>query len=159
MLRVVVDTNKIIAALLREGRVRRIFFHPGLEVLLPEYVLEEIAEHREEITRRVPGEALDLLLAKLARRVRVITVEEVDEGILERARRVAKSFDLDDYPFIAAAMSCNAIIWTNDKDLIRQGLVSGEYIAVDTWAVEKLLGGEKLANLLGKLKEKYLTTR
>ena len=38
----VVDTNKIIAALLREGRARRILFHPGLEILLPEYVLEEM---------------------------------------------------------------------------------------------------------------------
>lgn len=65
----------------------------------------------------------------------------------------------NDYPFIAVAMSHNAIIWTNDKELIRHGLVSGEYIAVDTWAIEKLIGGEKLANLLEKLKEKHLTTQ
>ena len=61
MLKVVVDTNKVIAALLREGRVRRVLLHPGLEVLLPKYVLEEIKEHREEIVRKVPEEALDLL--------------------------------------------------------------------------------------------------
>ena len=36
MLKVVVDTNKVIAALLREGRVRRVLLHPGLELLLPE---------------------------------------------------------------------------------------------------------------------------
>ena len=98
MLRVVVDTNKVIAALLREGRVRRILFYPGLEILLPEYVLEEIEEHREEITRRVPGEALDLLLAKLARRAHVVSVEGVDRETLERARRVAESFDLERLP-------------------------------------------------------------
>ncbi len=58
MLKVVVDTNKVIAALLREGRVRRILFHPGLEVLLPKYVLEEIKKHREEILQKVPWQSL-----------------------------------------------------------------------------------------------------
>ena len=44
MLRIVADTNKVIASLLRDGEVRRLLFHPGLEVLPPKYVLEEISE-------------------------------------------------------------------------------------------------------------------
>ena len=40
MLRVVVDTSKIIASLLREGKVRRLLFHPGLEVIVAEICLE-----------------------------------------------------------------------------------------------------------------------
>ena len=106
----------------------------------------------------MPAEALDLLLAKLARRARIVGVEDVDAETIKRARRLAESFDLDDYPFIAVAMEHDAIIWANDKELIRHGLMSGEYIAVDTHAIEKLLGGENLANLLRELKKKYTAT-
>jgi predicted nucleic acid-binding protein len=155
MLRVVVDTNKIIAVLLREGRVRRLLFHPGLEILLPEYVLDEIEEHREEITRRVPREALDLLLAKLSRRARVVRVKDVDKETTEHARRIAEEFDPDDYPFIAVSIEYNAPIWTNDKELIRHGLTCGEYLAIDTWAIEKLLEGRSMAKLLQELRRKY----
>ncbi len=55
MLRVVVDTNKVIASLLRNGKARRLLFHLALlEVLLPKYVLEEINEHRKYLEEKVP---------------------------------------------------------------------------------------------------------
>ena len=157
MLKVVVDTNKIIAALLREGRVRRVLLHPGLEVLLPKYVLEEIKEHREEIAQKVPEEALDLLLAKLSRKVRVVSVKEVSARAFQQALKIAKGFDPDDYPFIAVSLGFDAPIWTNDKNLIEHGLESKEYTAIDTWAVEKLLEGKNLVKILQELRRKYST--
>ena len=104
----------------------------------------------------MPAEALDLLLAKLAHRARIVSVEEVGNEVIEKARRLAKSFDIDDYPFIAVALRYNAIIWTNDKELIRHGLISGEYIAIDTQLIEKLLVGENLLNPVQELRRKYL---
>ncbi len=157
MLKVVVDTNKIIAALLREGRVRRVLLHPGLELLLPKYVLEEIKEHREEIVQKVPEEALDLLLEKLSTKIRVVSVEEVSERTLQQALKIAGGFDPDDYPFIAVSLGFDAPIWTNDKNLIKHGLESKEYTAIDTWAVEKLLEGKNLVKILQELKRKYST--
>ena len=157
MLKVVVDTNKVIAALLREGRVRRVLLHPGLELLLPEYVLEEIKEHREEIVQKVPEEALDLLLEKLYRKIRVVSVKEVSERTLQQALKIAGGFDPDDYPFIAVSLRFDAPIWTNDKNLIKHGLESKEYTAIDTWAVEKLLEGKNLVKILQELKRKYST--
>ena len=54
MLKVVVNTNKVIASLLRNGKARRLLFHLALEVLLPKYVLEEINEHRKYLEEKVP---------------------------------------------------------------------------------------------------------
>ena len=157
MLKGVVDTNKVIAALLREGRVRRVLLHPGLELLLPGYVLEEIKEHREEIVQKVPEEALDLLLEKLYRKIRVVSVKEVSERTLQQALKIAGGFDPDDYPFIAVSLGFDAPIWTNDKNLIKHGLESKEYTAIDTWAVENLLEGKNLVKILQELKRKYST--
>ena len=157
MLRVVVDTNKVIASLLRDGRVRRLLFHPGLEVVLPKYVLEEINEHRRYLERKVSPKAIDFILSKISKRVRIISASELSRETLHKARRLAGHFDIDDYPFIAIAIEYNAIIWTNDKKLIKYALISNEYLAVDTPALEELLKGKELAKILQAMKEKYVT--
>lgn len=159
MLKVVVDTNKIIACLLRDGRVRRLLFHPSLEVLLPKYVLEEINAHRGYIGRKVSLKAVDLILSKLSKKARIIGAKELSKEVLTKARRLAESFDPDDYPFIAVAMEHNVPLWTNDKKLIKHALTSNEYLAIDTPALENLLKGEEPTKIRRALKEKYLATR
>ncbi len=159
MLRVVVDTNKVIASLLRNGKVRKLLFHPSLEILLPKYVLEEISNHIDYIRRKVPTEAIDLFLTKVPKRSIVIEPYKINKEILDKARTIAKAFDPDDYPFIAIAIEYNAIIWTNDKSLIKHGLVSNEYIAIDTISLEKLLKGENISQILERLKNRYLSNR
>ncbi len=159
MLRVVADTNKVIASLLRDGRIRRLLFHPGLEILLPKYVLEEISEHREYLERKVPPEAIDLVISKISKKARVVGTREIDREVLIKARRLAEGFDIDDYPFIAVAIEYNAIVWTNDKEFIKHALISNEYLAIDTLALERLLKGEELSKVLKTLKEKYLTEK
>ncbi len=156
MLRVVVDTNKVIASLLRDGKVRRLLFHPGLEVLLPKYVLEEINEHRKYLEKKVSPKAIDFILSKISKKVKIIGASELGRETLHKARRVAGNFDIDDYPFIAVAIEYNAIIWTNDKELVKYALTSNEYLAVDTPALEELLKGKGLAKVLQTMKEKYV---
>ena len=48
-MKLIVDTNKIVACLLRNGKVRRILFLPFLELCTVHYVFEEIEEHKSEI--------------------------------------------------------------------------------------------------------------
>ncbi len=159
MLRVVVDTNKVIASLLRDGKVRRLLFYPGLELLLPKYVLEEIDEHRDYLKEKVSPKAIDFILSKISKRARIIGARELSRESLHKARRLAEGFDIDDYPFIAVALEYNAIVWTNDKEFIKYALISNEYLAIDTQALERLLKGEELAKVLKALKEKYLTEK
>lgn len=155
MLRIVADTNKVIASLLRDGKVRRLLFHPGLEVLLPKYVLEEIGKHRKYLKRKVSSKAIDFILSKISKKARIIGAKELSREALVKARKLAEGFDIDDYPFIAVAIEYNAIIWTNDKEIIKHALISNEYLAIDTSLLERLLKGEELATVLQALKEKY----
>ena len=158
MLRIVADTNKVIASLLCDGKVRRLLFHPSLEILLPKYVLEEIDEHREYLEEKVSQKAIDFILSKISRKARIIGAKELSREALIKARRLAEGFDIDDYPFIAVAIEHNAIIWTNDKKLIKHALISNKYLAINTTALERLLKGDKLAKVLQAMKEKYLAT-
>ena len=108
---------------------------------------------------RFPQKAIDLFLSKISKRSRIIEPRELSREILRKARRLAESFDINDYPFIAVAIQYNAIIWTNDKELIKHALISNEYLAIDTPALEKLLKGEELAKILQTIKEKYIIHR
>ena len=124
---------------------------------MPKYVLKEINEHRKYLEEKVSPKAIDFILSKISRRVRIIGASEINRETLHKARRLAGDFDIDDYPFIAVAIEYNAIIWTNDKELIKYALISNEYLAVDTSALEELLKGKELAKILRAMREKYVT--
>ncbi|MEB2835911.1 MAG: PIN domain-containing protein [Desulfurococcales archaeon] len=71
------------------------------------------------------------------------------------ARRIAASFDPDDWPFIALALEYGAPIWTNDRDLIRGSLRTGGYRALDTRGLEMLLNGVSWEEIRGYLRRRY----
>jgi predicted nucleic acid-binding protein len=69
--KLVLDTNVLISALLKSSTTRAILLHPSFEFFLPEFSLEEIRRHKPELRKRsrLTEEALDLLLSLLLERV------------------------------------------------------------------------------------------
>jgi len=126
---------------MKDGIVRRIILHPAVELYAPPHVLEEIEEHEEEILRKVPGRLYRLMMSELKRKLIIVGVGELVK-FREEARRIAKEFDIDDWPFIALALKLKIPIWTNDKELIKQGVESCRYLPVDTIVLSKSLKGE-----------------
>jgi len=80
----------------------------------------------------------------------------VDEKYRKSAFEITEHFDPKDTPFIALALKFNAPIWTNDKKLIEYGLKTKKYLPLDTRALENLLRGKSLNEIIKYLKEKYL---
>ena len=119
---VVLDTNKIIAAILRPGRVRKNLLAQQCTFITPPHAWDEVEEHIVEIARekKVAVEKLARLLARIKEEV-VIEVVPV-EPFVSMARGLAGGFDPDDWPFIALAAQYGAPIWTNDRELIRHSL-------------------------------------
>lgn len=155
-MKLIIDTNKIIACLLRDGKVRRILFLPFLELYTVQYVFEEIKEHKDKLLTKVSKSAFDLILFKAKLKLKSIGFSAEDEKYIQMAKKIANEFDPDDFPFIALALKLNAPIWTNDKKLIIHGLKSEAYLAMDTQAVEKLIQGKSLEEIRQELSERYL---
>jgi len=74
---------------------------------------------------------------------------------MDEAREIAEEFDYNDYPFIALALKLDAPIWTNDKEIIKHGLKTGKYLALDTQEVEELLRGKNLDEIKDDLKRRF----
>jgi predicted nucleic acid-binding protein len=116
-MRLVLDTNILIAALIRNSLTREILFLPGFEFLLPEYALEEVERHRAKIARysRLKQGEIDLLLSLLMESVTVAPQERIIPH-LKAAEALIGAIDPDDVPFVALTLSEeNDGIWSNDR--------------------------------------------
>jgi len=153
-MKLIVDTNKIIACLLTDGKVRRLLFLPILDLYSSKYALDELESKKETLYRKSPKDFVNLVLKEVKAKVKFEIVK--DEEILNTAKELAKQFDYKDYPFIALALKLNIPIWTNDKAMIIHGLKTGKYLALDTSAIEDLIKGRNLNEIREDLKRRYL---
>lgn len=63
-MKLIVDTNKIVACLLKDGKVRRLLFLPFLDLYTVKYAFEEIEVHKNRFLGKVSRLAFDLILSK-----------------------------------------------------------------------------------------------
>ena len=121
-MRLIVDTNIIIKALIKDSRVKAVLLSPDHQLYLPEYALEEVERHLPLLIEKtgLPEEKIKLALSIILTNVQVVPSEDILARWNE-ASEIIGPIDKDDIPFIAAALSisCDGI-WSDDKDLKRQ---------------------------------------
>jgi len=121
-LKLIVDTNILLKALIKDSKTRAILLNPNHQFHLPEYAIEEVMEHMALLVEKtgLPEEEIKLALNILLTNIQIIPSEEVSEKWGE-AKEVMGTVDEGDIPFLAAslAIACDGI-WSDDKDLKRQ---------------------------------------
>lgn len=120
-MRLVVDTNVIISALIRDGYTRHLVLESGHDLLSPDFLKTEIDRHRDLIMEKsgMSRAELDILLNLLLEEVDVVPLESY-EGCLEDAREIMGGIDIKDVPFLALAMEKECGIWSDDTDFREQ---------------------------------------
>ena len=122
----IVDTNEIISALIRDSSSRRILLSPRFFFYTPDFTLDEINRYIPLITRKssLPKRHVLLLINDLLERAQVIEFDRYKQKYLE-AEKIIGSIDPDDVPFIALALSIpNDGIWSNDKHFLKQDKIN-----------------------------------
>jgi len=100
-LRLVVDSNVLFAALIKEGITAKLLLSERLELFAPERLIEEFRKYEEYILSKTHRSKVDFerFLSILEGRIEIIPKSEFEEWI-EEAKKVCK---LDDFPFVALA--------------------------------------------------------
>jgi predicted nucleic acid-binding protein len=133
-LKLVVDTNVLLKALIKDSRVRAILLSPGHQFVVPEYVMEEVERHLPLIMEKsgLSEREIRLALSILLTNIQVIPKEDVLAQWSE-AEKIMMSIDRGDIPFIAASLStaCDGT-WSDDKHLRRQNKVK-------VWTTEDII--------------------
>ena len=99
-MKLVVDSNIIISALIKKGITRRIIFSPLIQFITPEYTFEEISKNEKLICKKAKlnHNEFRLLLNIIFENILIIPKEDY-ENKLNIAKTMIK--DIDDIPFIA----------------------------------------------------------
>jgi len=124
-MRLVVDTNRIVAALVKDSTSRKILFSDKIDFLTIEITGQEIEEHRQELLdkTRLTDERLNLALSFLFSRIFVVS-DIVVESKMDEAKKIMDALDPDDTPFIALALAVeNDGIWSDDKHFKQQNTI------------------------------------
>jgi len=134
-MKLVLDTNVVISAILRNSATRQLLVHPALELYAPDHLFEEIEEHKDEILEKAGITTAEFVkfVSSLEKLVKILPRRAYAEFLDEAKTAIA---DPDDAPFLAAAMALGAPsgkegdcdIWTSDKHfLAKQGELFQKY--------------------------------
>lgn len=121
-MKLVIDTNIIISAIIRKGLTRKIILFPGLKLVTPEITFKEIENHIGLITTksRLYKDEVLRILDILKKNVKAIP-ESRWWSRYNQAEKIIGKKDPKDVPFIAVALALAVDgIWSNDRDFESQ---------------------------------------
>lgn len=123
-MKIVVDTNRIIAALIKDSISRKIITHLNAELFTINFSEEEINKHKEELLIK---SNLNETEFKILLRILIDKLTPLDDPLIKmemkEAEEIMDKIDPDDTPFIAAAISTNADIWSDDTHFNKQNRI------------------------------------
>jgi predicted nucleic acid-binding protein len=133
-MRLVVDTNRIIAALVRDSASREILLSNKFDFLTIGITKSEIKEHEQEILEKtnLTEEQFNTLISLLFSKIFVVSDMTVASKMTV-AEKIMDEIDPSDTPFIALALAVeNDGIWSDDKHFEKQNRIK-------VWKTEELL--------------------
>lgn len=121
---IVVDTNILLSALISDSKTREIIVNIDKKLVAPEAIYQEINKYRDLIKDKadISQEELEKLLETMFKHIQIVPNEKIKQK-LDEAEKEISEVDEDDVIFLATALSVEATIWSDDKDLQKQKLV------------------------------------
>lgn len=123
-MRIVVDANVIISALIVDSTTRTLLVEIEPTLFTPAYVRDEVDKHIEMVIKKsgLDEPEVKQLIHTLFKRIEVIPQAEIT-GSFQEAARAMRDQDPDDAMYVAAALERDAALWSDDGDYDDQDLV------------------------------------
>jgi predicted nucleic acid-binding protein len=121
-MKIVLDTNILISALMRDSTTRRLIVELDEELLYPELGLKEIQKHKDLILQRsgLSENEFNTVLDTLFEYIGLVPNNAI-QGYVERAKAFMLPIDEKDVIFLATSMALeDTIIWSDDKHFKQQ---------------------------------------
>lgn len=124
-MKIVIDTNILMAGLLKDSIVRIILLSQNIKFFIPEHALYEIKKYEMELIKKsgYTQEELKTLMNHLLKNVKIVPKLELKKFI-KKAENIMRYIDIKDSSFIAAALSIDADgIWSYDSHFKKQNKI------------------------------------
>jgi len=124
-MRLVIDTNIIFSALIKDSITRRILLTSKFDFFIPEYVFIETHNHSQEIMRKSGYDQDDFntMVDTLMTNINVVPTDDF-KSYIPKAFNIMKDIDENDTSFLALALMINGDgIWSNDPHFDKQNKI------------------------------------
>ena len=124
-MRLVIDTNRIMAGLLKDSTSRKIILHDSFSFYAPDYIEIELHNHRPYLVKKakIPDRDFDQLMQILLETIELVPFEDF-ACEYDRAMSIMEPVDENDAPFLAVGIALGIEgIWTEDRHFLRQDLL------------------------------------
>lgn len=132
-MKLVVDSNIIIAALIKDSTSRKILLNEKHEFVGVLFSQQEIKKYQKLILTNsgISERNYQMLFDLLFSKIKLFGENEVQLKFLEKAFAIMKEIDETDTPFLALALQEKCVIWSDDKHFLKQNKVK-------VWSTRKL---------------------
>ena len=113
-MKIVIDSNRVLAAMIKESTTREILFDKTFEFIAPEYIESEIRKYKDRVINaaNITEDEFEILLALIFENITIVP-ENGYVGMIEKLKGKIK--DPKDLAYIATCIATNAEgIWTHD---------------------------------------------
>lgn len=134
----IVDSNIIFAALLKDSMTRELLIDSPITLLAPETTLNEIQKYESEIIKRAgyTKDEFEILFALITGNIELVEKEKYAHKLKE-ADELICHIDKGDVPFLALALTTpNDGIWTENVKHFKQDKVK-------VWTTKELFNARK----------------
>jgi predicted nucleic acid-binding protein len=124
MMKLVVDANVVISALIADSKTRELVVTLEPDLLTPEVVRDEIENYEDLIVEKsgMDADRVRKFTDLLFQYVEVVPADEFYPYI-EQAEEAIGDTDPDDVLYVACALGYDAAVWSDDSDFDAQTLV------------------------------------
>ena len=118
-MKIVLDTNIILSALIKDSLTRKVIKSAGFEFFAPSFSLSEISKYKKYVCEKssLTEKQFDVLLKNLFESIEIVPIYFYEKRIKESKKLIS---DIKDVPFLACAIALSADIWSDDKDFQKQ---------------------------------------
>lgn len=122
----VINANRVIAALVKNGVSRKIILSTKFGFFSPEFGLLEVKKYKELIKKksRLSEQDFNSLMQMLLSKIAVFSEHEISDSSMKKAIKIMKKIDPDDVVFIALCIDLGGKpIWTDDQHFQKQNQI------------------------------------
>jgi len=121
-MKLVLDNNIFFSLMNPNSVASYIFSTIDVELFAPEYIKQELEEHKEEclFKSKLSEHEFGIRQTEVEERIKFFKESEYDEELIKAIINIS---DPEDSPYLALALSIKSAIWSNDPHFTKQELV------------------------------------
>ncbi len=122
-MRIIIDSNRVLAAMIKESTTREILLDLFFEFIAPDFILTEIRKHEQRVLKaaKITRDEFEIILTLILERITIIPEAEYSPFMGSLTNVIE---DPKDIPYLAVSIASKAYgIWTHDFDFAKQHIV------------------------------------